>query len=186
VRTLEQQIRSAEFAISRKGYDPSSVDAALDAFADEVALLLAELRKESIRVSTLERSLTFAQGSSSHQKNIASFMVEVSEKKEKLLEDAHDAAASIVEDANKQAAQRLEDTGPRPETHEIEFALEEAKAIENAARDLAERIRSDAESEAVRVLESARTTAGRIEVIDTGTGVDGIELAQQYRSVPIP
>jgi cell division septum initiation protein DivIVA len=188
VRTLEQQIRSTDFALSRKGYDPSTVDEALNGFADDVALLLAELRKESIRVSVLERSLTFAQnGRSSTQSDLGAMMIEATEKREQLLAEARTRAKDIVDDATRRVAASIE----RPHSastaadellheREINLALEEAAAIESAARDLAQRIRSDAESDAHRVLESARTAALQLEDVDTGTGVDGVELTQQY------
>jgi cell division septum initiation protein DivIVA len=188
VRTLEQQIRSADFAISRKGYNATRVDEALEAFADEVAVLLAELRKESIRVSALERSLTFAQnGRSSAQPDLAALIVEASDMKAKLLDEARTQAEEIVESAARLASEPASegDRGIGPvaslaRERQIELALEEASAIESAARDLADQIRSEAESDADRVLESARTAASRLEPIDTGTGVDGIELAQHY------
>ena len=188
VRTLEQQIRSADFAISRKGYNASSVDEALEAFADDVAVLLAKLRKESIRVSALERSLTFAQnGRSSAQPDLAALIVEASEMKAKLLDEARAQAEEIVESATKLASEsaheREMEVGPVASLgreRQIELALEEASAIESAARDLADQIRRQAESHADRVLESARTAANRFEAIDTGTGVDGVELAQHY------
>ena len=188
VRTLEQQIRSADFAISRKGYNASSVDQALEAFADDVAILLAELRRESIRVSALERSLTFAQnGRSSAQPDLAALIVEASDMKAKLLDEARSQAEEIVESATKRASEseherdlKVGSLASLGRERQIELALEEASAIESAARDLAEQIRSEAESDADRVLESARTAASRLEPIDTGTGVDGIELAQHY------
>jgi cell division septum initiation protein DivIVA len=188
VRTLEQQIRTTDFAISRKGYDPASVDETLNGFADDVALLLAELRKESIRVSTLERSLTFAQnGGSSAQPDLATLMLEVTEKREKLLADAHARAAEILSQAEQRVGEPIGESqsASDPEhadlrERQIELALEEASAIEAAARDLADRIRSEAESDANRVIDAARAAAQRLDAVHTGTGADGVELAQHY------
>jgi DivIVA domain-containing protein len=188
VRTLEQQIRSADFTMSRKGYNPSSVDQALEGFADDVARLLEQLRRESIRVSALERSLTFAQnGGASVQPDLASLVVEASEMKTRLLDEARKQAAEIVETATKKASEP-DSSAERPAEEavshgwetEIAMALEEAAAIESAARDIAEAIRRQAESDADEVMASARATALEMAEVDTGTGADGVELAQQY------
>lgn len=189
MRTLEQQIRSADFPISRKGYTPSAVDDALETFADEVAFLFAKLRKEAIRVSSLERSLTFAQGgSSAGHPDMASLILEASDTRDKLLREASAEAAKIIEDAQKRANHAVDDAEvafqtPRPDGRDDEIvkALEEARAIEAAARGFAAKIRADAKSDAARVMDAARETASRIEAIDTGTGTDGVRLAQQYR-----
>ena len=188
MRTLEQQIRSADFTMSRKGYKPSSVDQALEGFADDVARLLEQLRRESIRVSALERSLTFAQnGGASVQPDLASLVVEASEMKTRLLDEARKQAAEIVETATKKASEPdsgaelpAEATDSRRRESEIAMALEEATAIESAARDIAEAIRRQAESDADEVMASARATALQMAEADTGTGADGVELAQQY------
>lgn len=188
VRTLEQQIRSVEFSVSRKGYDPASVDEALEGFADDVANLLEELRRESIRVSVLERSLTFAQnGGAAVQPDLASLVVEASEMKTRLLDEARKQAAEIVETATKTISD-LDGSAEHPDQTAdsrrregvIQMALEEATAIESAARDIAEAIRRQAEADADEVLTSARATAHQLAEVDTGTGVDGVELAQQY------
>ena len=188
MRTLDEQIRSADFATSRKGYKASSVDEALEGFADDVAVLLAKLRQESIRVSALERSLTFAQnGRSSTQPDLAALIMEASDMKAKLLDEARAQAEEIVESATKQASDSADEpdmyVGPVASLgreRQIVLALEEASAIESAARDLAEQILREAESDADKVLESARRAASRLDPIDTGTGVDGVELAQHY------
>jgi cell division septum initiation protein DivIVA len=174
--------------MSRKGYKPSSVDQALEEFADDVARLLEQLRRESIRVSALERSLTFAQnGGASVQPDLASLVVEASEMKTRLLEEARKQAAEIVETATKKASEPdsaaelpAEATDSRRRESEIAMALEEATAIESAARDIAEAIRRQAESDADEVMASARATALQMAEADTGTGADGVELAQQY------
>lgn len=174
--------------MTRKGYETSSVDRALEGFADEVALLLAELRRESIRVSELERSLTFAQGGRrSSEPDIASLVIEATEHREELLKEAHAAAAAIIAAAETQVASELvrsdvdESAEPAAATDQsVQLALEEAKAIESAARDLAGQIRAEAEADANRLLESARSAVERMDPIDTGTGADGVELAQQY------
>ena len=194
MRTLEQQIRSTEFTVSRKGYDPTAVDEALEGFADGAAALLAELRKESIRVSALERSLTFAQGGGpTSQPDLGALVLEASERREHLIEEAHATAAAIIAKARVQAAQQDTDGAassdpgePLDGTRQVELALEEARAIESAARDVAERIRADAEADAERVLSSARAAVNRLEAVDTGTGGTGVELAQQYGSGSIP
>jgi cell division septum initiation protein DivIVA len=188
VRTLEQQIRSTDFAVSRKGYNRPSVDEALDGFADEVARLLEQLRRESVRVSALERSLTFTQnGAALRQPDLASLMVEGSEMKVKLLDEARKQAAEIVETANRQASESTDGTHAVAEPADahrregqIEMALEEAAAIESAARDLADAIRRKAQSEADDVLASAHASARNPAEVDTGTGASGIEFAQQY------
>jgi cell division septum initiation protein DivIVA len=189
VRTLEQQIRSADFTLSRKGYNPSSVDQALEGFADNVARLLEQLRRESIRVSALERSLTFAQnGGTSVQPDLASLVVEASEMKTRLLDEARKQAAEIVETATKKASEShsvperpTEAAASHRRESEIEMALEEAAAIESAAKDIAEAIRRQAESDADEVLAAARAAALHRAEGDTGTGADDVELAQQYR-----
>jgi cell division septum initiation protein DivIVA len=188
VRTLEQQIRSADFTMSRKGYTPSIVDQALEGFADDVARLLEELRRESIRVSALERSLTFAQnGGASVQPDLASLVVEASEMKTRLLDEARKQAAEIVETATKKASEPgslaerpTEAAASHRRESEIEMALEEATAIESAARDIAEAIRRQAQSDADEVLALARATALYQADGGAGTGADDVELAQQY------
>lgn len=188
MRTLEQQIRSTVFAVGRKGYEPAAVDEALERFADGVAVLLTELRQESVRVSALERALTFAQsGGHSTQPDLAEMVLEASERREHLIEEAQETAAGIIAAAREEAARQdasstSEEPAPDPEgpDRHVELALEEARAIEAAARDVADRIRADAESDAERVLASARAAVNRLEAVDTGTGATGIELAQHY------
>ena len=188
MRTLEQQIRSTKFALTRKGYDAASVDRALESFADEVALLLSDLRKESIRVSALERSLTFAEGGRrSPQRELASLVLEATEHREDLLNEAHVAAAAIISAAEVQVERETPkaegpatSVDPAAPDQSVRLALEEAEAIESAARDLAEQIRMDAEADAARLMESARSAVERLEPVDTGTGAAGVELAQQY------
>jgi DivIVA domain-containing protein len=158
MQSLEQRIRSVKLAGTRRGYDRAAVDAFLDNVADEVALLLANLRSESVRVGTLERELTILQQGPTAG-DVTDVFLSAASAKGRLLDEAYVKAEAILESARREAeASRqnsvlgTDDLG----TSHVERALEEAMAIEVAAVAIADRIKSDARMEAEKIVAAGR------------------------------
>ena len=158
MQSLEQRIRSVKLSGNRKGYDRAGVDGFLDTVADEVAVLLAKLRTESVRVGTLERELTILQGSTAGE--ITDVFLSAATAKGKLLDDAYVKAEAILEAARQEAENaRTNSTPGAPDdggVSHVEQALEEARAIEMAAIAIADRIKSDARVEADKIVAASR------------------------------
>jgi len=158
--SIEQRLRAASFPTVRKGYSPDDVDAFLDAMADEAAVLLTAARAEGVRLRTLERELTALQGVGGDPSDV---FLSAADAKGKLLEAAHEEAEEIL------AAARASASGHRPGENDVERALDEAQAIENAARTIAEKIVEDAREQARSILSTA-----------TQHDRSGSETLQQY------
>ncbi len=152
--SLDQRIRTIVFPARRKGYDPETVDAFLNGIADEVGLLLTELRSEGVRVRTLERELTELQVSHT---DVSGVFLSAAEAKSRLLEAAEKQADEILARATRDAETR----GVPP----IIQALEEAEAIESAAMAIADRMKADAAAAARNIVEQARRAAAGDEIV---------------------
>jgi DivIVA domain-containing protein len=182
VPSIEQKLRSADFPVVRKGYDPSAVDRFLDIIADDVAAILTSARAEGVRVRHLERELSALQ---QLEGDPSAVFLSAAKAKERLLEDAHSRAAQILSDAHTEASKPhnpslVEVADP------IAKALEEAQVIEEAARTIARRIITDARAEARAILATGDETAGDNTPTDTmqppvgrNSNID-VETLQQY------
>ncbi|MDA2979822.1 MAG: DivIVA domain-containing protein [Actinomycetota bacterium] len=157
MQSLEQRIRSVNLAESRRGYDRAAVDVFLENVADEVALLLANLRSESVRVGTLERELTILQGPTAGE--VTDVFLSAASAKGRLLDEAYVKAEAILESARREAEAFCQNSMLGTDdlgTSHVERALEEAKAIEVAAAAIADKIKSDARMEAEKIVAAGR------------------------------
>lgn len=142
---LADRIRTAEFPVVRKGYDPDAVARFLSGVAQEVGAVEDAARAEGVRVRRLERQLTEIQNIGSDPSAV---FLSATEAKERLLADAQVRAEEILASA-RDAANHDNATDP------VLRALEEAEIIEAAARTLAARVVDDAKRKAAEIISSA-------------------------------
>ena len=161
--SLADRIRTADFPVVRKGFDPDAVLTFLSSIADEVASVEDGARAEGVRVRRLERQLTEIQNIGSDPSAV---FLSATEAKERLLADAQVRAEEILSSA-RNASRDV--TAPDP----VLKALEEAEIIEAAARTIAERVVAEAHERAHDIIAAA--SAGHVHTQSVGT-----KSLQQY------
>ncbi len=149
--TLSSAVEARVFDLVRKGgYDSDQVDRFMARVAESALALEEQLTASHAKIRGLERQL--AETKSADRAVDVAFAA-ATDARDRLLEDAEKRAQAILEKAKREADDL---SGPRQE-----LELQRKEVDEHLAR--AERVGRQADQEADRLLEAARTQAERIE-----------------------
>jgi DivIVA domain-containing protein len=148
--SLSTQVASHEFPTTKRGYDPSAVDAYLRSLGREISKLEGELSVTRTKLSALEKRL---KDNKDADTVVSTAFLAAAESKRKLLEEAEQRAAQMIADAEAEVA----NIRP-PSNEELDALRDEAEQILNRAR----RHLSESREEADRTLQVAKDEAEEI------------------------